>query len=112
MQTQSPSTAAHEERLAQYARQLEVFDGSTDRFDAGFICIDPSHLTANARCEAATWLVRSCGAMVGDADRAAMQVGECANLSQIANCGLFVLGFTSGEGTTSPDHVESLSRTP
>ena len=75
MQTQSPSTAAHEERLAQYARQLEVFDGSTDRFDAGFICIDPSHLTANARCEAATWLVRSCGAMVGDSDRAAMQVG-------------------------------------
>lgn len=87
MQTQSPGTAAQEGRLAQFARQLEVFDGTTDQFDAGFICIDASFLTANARCEAATWLVRTCGAMVGDSDCAAMQVCFCV-CSICSMCGM------------------------
>ena len=56
-----------------------MFDGSTDRFDAGFICIDASFLAANARCEAATWLVRACGAMLGDVDYSAMQASTQAH---------------------------------
>ena len=69
-----PSTGAYEDRLAQHRRQLEVFDASTDAFQAGFISVDASMLCATARCEAATLLVRLCGAMLGNADWAFMQV--------------------------------------